>query len=92
MHALDRQIALAELTCFQEEHAAKYHKAVECLTKDKETLSTFMDYPAARWILLRTPNAIESTFATVRARTRSTTSFCLSSNSQFGLFAANTAD
>ena len=31
-----------------------------------------MNYPAAHWIHLRTTNAIESTFATVKARTRST--------------------
>ncbi len=31
-----------------------------------------MDYPAAHWLHLRTTNAIESTFATVKARTRST--------------------
>jgi putative transposase len=42
------------------------------LTKDINTLFTFMDYPAAHWLHLRTTNAIESTFATVRARTRTT--------------------
>jgi len=72
MRAPDKQTALAELARFQEEYAAKYAKAVDCLTKDKETLFTFMDYPAAHWLHLRTSNAIESTFATVRARTRTT--------------------
>ncbi len=50
----------------------KYPKAVECLTKDKEDLFTFYDYPAAHWIHIRTTNPIESTFATVRLRTKKT--------------------
>lgn len=72
MRAEDRKTALEELARFQEEYEAKYPQAVECLTKDVETLFTFIDYPAAHWIHLRTTNAIESTFATVKARTRIT--------------------
>jgi len=52
--------------------AAKYPKAVECLTKDREVLLTFYDFPAQHWIHLRTTNPIESTFATVRLRHRRT--------------------
>jgi putative transposase len=48
---------------------AKYPKAVECLVKDRETLLAFYDFPAEHWIHIRTSNAIESTFATVRHRT-----------------------
>jgi transposase-like protein len=72
MRAEGRQTALEELARFQEEYEAKYPKAVDCLTKDIDTLFTFMDYPAAHWLHLRTTNAIESTFATVKARTRTT--------------------
>jgi transposase-like protein len=72
MRAEDRQTAMAELVRFQEEYQAKYPKAVDCLTKDVDALFTFMNYPAAHWIHLRTTNAIESTFATVKARTRTT--------------------
>jgi len=72
MRAEDRETALEELARFQREYEAKYSKAVDCLTKDVDTLFTFMDYPAAHWIHLRTTNAIESTFATVKARTRTT--------------------
>jgi transposase-like protein len=72
MRADSRETALEELTLFREEYQARYPKAVECLTKDVATLFTFMDYPAAHWIHLRTTNAIESTFATVKARTRTT--------------------
>ena len=51
---------------------AKYPKAVECLTKDRDVLLTFYDFPAEHWIHLRTTNPIESTFATVRLRHRRT--------------------
>jgi len=50
----------------------KYPKACECLEKDKEVLFTFYDFPAIHWLHLRTTNPIESTFATVRHRTRQT--------------------
>lgn len=51
---------------------AKYPRAVECLTKDREVLLTFYDFPSEQWIHIRTTNPIESTFATVRLRTRRT--------------------
>jgi transposase-like protein len=51
---------------------AKYPKAVECLAKDRETLLAFYDFPAEHWIHIRTSNAIESTFATIRHRTERT--------------------
>jgi transposase-like protein len=35
-------------------------------------LFTFYDFPAEHWLHIRTTNAIESTFATVRHRTRQT--------------------
>ncbi|MBL0176348.1 MAG: transposase [Ignavibacteria bacterium] len=60
-------------------YEAKYPKACQCLRKDKEVLFTFFDFPAAHWMRLRTTNPIESTFATVRHRTRQTTG-CGSSN------------
>lgn len=50
----------------------KYPKAVECLTKDKLDLFTFYGFPGIHWIHIRTTNPIESTFATVRLRTRRT--------------------
>ena len=48
---------------------AKYDKAVECLTKDREALLAYFDFPAEHWDHLRTTNPIESVFATVRHRT-----------------------
>jgi putative transposase len=57
---------------FEATFEAKYPKAVECLTKDREVLLTFYDFPAEHWIHIRTTNPIESTFATVRLRTHKT--------------------
>lgn len=57
---------------FCDEYRSKYPKAVACLEDDGETLFTFYDFPAEHWAHLRTTNPIESTFATVRHRTRQT--------------------
>ena len=54
---------------FVETFGLKYDKAVECLTKDREALLAFYDFPAEHWKHLRTTNPIESSFATVRHRT-----------------------
>lgn len=53
-------------------YEAKYPKACECLRKDKESLFSFYDFPAEHWQHIRTTNPIESTFATIRHRTRQT--------------------
>lgn len=58
--AFDNTIAL---------YSAKYHKAMECLAKDKEELLAFYDFPAEHWQHIRTTNPIESAFSTVRLRT-----------------------
>ena len=58
-------------------YEAKYPKAAECLTKDREDLLAFYDFPAEQWVHLRTTNPIESTFATVKLRTYKTRG-CLS--------------
>jgi putative transposase len=61
--------ALAAFDAFIETWGVKYEKAVECLTKDREALLAFYDFPAEHWKHLRTTNVIESAFATVRHRT-----------------------
>ena len=53
---------------FIEKYQAKYAAACECLTKDRDVLLTFYDFPAEHWSHLRTTNPIESTFATIRLR------------------------
>ena len=64
--------ALETYDHFIESFEPKYPKAVECLVKDKEDLFTFYDFPGTHWIHIRTTNPIESTFATVRNRTKRT--------------------
>jgi putative transposase len=61
--------ALVAFEQFVAAFGAKYPQAVECLVNDRETLLAFYDFPSEHWIHVRTSNAIESTFATVRHRT-----------------------
>jgi transposase-like protein len=61
--------AEAAVTTFAAKYGAKYDRAVTCLTKDREALLAFFDFPAQHWDHLRTANPIESVFATVRHRT-----------------------
>ncbi len=61
--------AVAALEAFVETYGVKYDKAADCLTKDRDALLAFYDFPAEHWKHLRTTNPIESTFATVRHRT-----------------------
>ena len=72
MNAENREAAEAAVVRFQEAYGAKYPRATEKLLKDREVLLAHFEYPAEHWIHLRTTNAIESTFATVRLRTRKT--------------------
>ena len=58
-------------------YGPKYDKATACLTKDRDVLLTFYNFPAEHWKHVRTTNPIESTFATVRLRTYRTKG-CLS--------------
>jgi len=68
-HAPSREQAIAALDRFEDKYGAKYEKAVNCLTKDRDALLAFFDFPAEHWDHLRTSNPIESVFATVRHRT-----------------------
>ena len=62
---------------FVETFEVKYPGAAECLIKDREELMTFFDFPAQHRQSIRTSNPIESSFATIRHRTRRTKG-CLS--------------
>jgi transposase-like protein len=70
--AEDKTHALAAVKVFVELFGAKFGKAVAKITDDLEQLLAFYDYPAEHWVHLRTTNPIESTFATVRHRTKIT--------------------
>ena len=72
MEAPSRKDARAALERFRETFDAKYPKAVAKLDRDWQHLTAFYDFPAEHWRHLRTSNAIESSFATVKLRTRVT--------------------
>jgi transposase-like protein len=71
-NAEDRRHALDAVRAFEAAYGAKFPKATAKITDDLEQLLAFYDYPAEHWIHLRTTNPIESTFATVRHRTKIT--------------------
>lgn len=58
------------LSVFREKYQAKYPKAAKRLTRDEDELLAFYNFPAEHWVHIRTTNPIESTFATVRHRTK----------------------
>ncbi len=62
---------------FLARYQEKYPKAAVKLIQDRKELMNFFDFPAEHWQSIRTTNPIESTFATIRHRTR-TTRGCLS--------------
>ena len=55
---------------FIQTYDAKYPRATNCLMKDREELMAFYDFPAMHWQSIRSTNVIESTFATIRHRTK----------------------
>jgi len=71
-NAEDRRHALDAVTAFKNAYGAKFPQAVAKITDDVEVLLAVYDFPAEHWIHLRTTNPIESTFATVRHRTKIT--------------------
>jgi transposase-like protein len=70
--AEDKPHALAAVTAFEAAYGVKFPKATAKITDDRDQLLAFYDYPAEHWVHLRTTNPIESTFATVRHRTKIT--------------------
>jgi putative transposase len=70
--AEDRDHAVAAIDAFAQEFAVKWPKAVAKIVDDATELLAFYDFPAEHWIHLKTTNPIESTFATVRLRTKVT--------------------
>jgi putative transposase len=70
--AEDKDHAGKALDQFVKDYEVKWPKATEKMTKDRDALLAFFDFPAEHWIHLLTTNPIESTFATVRLRTKVT--------------------
>lgn len=79
-----RAQAITAFDAFLKAYGAKYPKATEKLTRDRDALLAFYDFPAEHWMHLRTTNPIESTFATVRHRTTRTKN-CVSRSTFLGL-------
>uniref|UniRef100_A0A5Q5CDH1 Mutator family transposase n=1 Tax=Mycobacterium sp. (strain JLS) TaxID=164757 RepID=A0A5Q5CDH1_MYCSJ len=71
-NAEDLDHAQVAIKAFEIDYGAKYPKAVAKIVDDADVLLEFYKYPAEHWIHLRTTNPIESTFATVRLRTKVT--------------------
>ncbi|WP_433431943.1 IS256 family transposase [Nonomuraea sp. CA-141351] len=71
-NAESKDQALTAISAFEAAYGAKFPKAVAKVVDDVEELLAFYDYPAEHWRHLRTTNPIESTFATVRHRTKVT--------------------
>ena len=70
--APDRDHAEHSIQAFAGDYGVKWPKAVAKITDDAEELLTFFDFPSEHWLHLKTSNPIESTFSTVRLRTRVT--------------------
>ena len=68
--AESREEAEKAFDLFIETYETKYPKAANCLQKDHEELLAFYDFPAQHWQSIRTSNPIESTFGTIRHRTK----------------------
>lgn len=72
MRSPDRESAELAKERFKKTFNDKYEKSVQCLEKDWGQLTTFFDFPARHWTSIRTTNPIESSFATVKLRTKAT--------------------
>ncbi|MBS4728567.1 IS256 family transposase [Mycobacterium sp. SM1] len=71
-NAQDKRHALGAVKNFEAAYGAKCSTAVAKITDDLDQLLAFYDFPAEHWVDLRTTNPIESTFATVRNRSKIT--------------------
>jgi putative transposase len=71
-NAEDIDHARVAVKAFKIAYGTKFPKAVDKITDDLDVLLEFYNYPADHWVHLRTTNPIESTFATVRLRTKVT--------------------
>lgn len=71
-NAEDRDHAAKAVKDFAKTYGAKWPKAVKKITDDEGELLAFYDFPAEHWVHLRTTNPIESTFSTVKLRTKVT--------------------
>lgn len=66
------QTAFESYERFISRYQDRYPRAISSLNKDSETLFSFYSFPKEHWCHIRSTNVIESTFATVRLRTKKT--------------------
>jgi transposase-like protein len=71
-NAEDKEHAAKAVASFAKQYGTKFPRAVKKIVDDEDKLLAFYDFPPEHWIHLRTTNPIESTFATVRLRTKVT--------------------
>lgn len=71
-NAEDRSHAERAIEVFARTYGTKWPKAAAKITDDQDELLAFHGFPAEHWIHLRTTNPIESTFSTVKLRTKVT--------------------
>ncbi len=71
-NAQDRDHAEKAIRDFKDAYGAKWPKAVKKVTGEVDELLAFYDFPVEHWVHLRTTNPIESTFSTVKLRTKVT--------------------
>lgn len=71
-NAENKEHAAAAVKAYAKQYGAKFPKVVKEIVDDEDELLAFYDFPAEHWIHLRTANPVESTFATVRLRTKVT--------------------
>jgi transposase-like protein len=72
IYAADSRTTALEATKVFSDAFAEFPKATTKITNDLDVLLALFDFPVEHWIHLRTTNPIESTFSTVRLRTRVT--------------------
>lgn len=70
--AESREAATKAFDHFLKKYGTNYEAACACLSKDRDSLLPFYDFPAEHWGHLRTTNPIERTFMTIRLRHRRT--------------------
>lgn len=67
-----REEADKALTAFEATFKAKYSRAVDTIARRYQMLIAFYAFPAEHWKSIRSTNVIESTFATIRRRSKQT--------------------
>lgn len=72
-NAEDGDLGRRAAKAFAIDYSTKFPKAVAKIVDELDVLLEFYNYPAEHWVhTLRTTNPIESTFATLRHRTKVT--------------------